>query len=56
MQVEGMPLNEAEPCPGDSTPGGEGGSAARGEGGTSSTDGESDTCVDAGTLCASASR
>ena len=56
MQVEGMPLNEAEPCPGDSTPGGEGGSAARGEGGTSSTDGESDTCVDEGTLCASASR
>ncbi|BDA42174.1 probable CTD small phosphatase-like protein 2 at C-terminar half [Coccomyxa sp. Obi] len=55
MQVEGMPLNEAEPCPGNSTPVPEGGSAARVEGGTSSTDGESDTCVDEGALCASAS-
>jgi hypothetical protein len=59
VQVEGMPMPEAAAVPGDApTTVAEGGPAVeREDGGTSSsTDGESDTCVDEGTLCASASR
>jgi len=55
MQVEGMPVCEAGPGPGDAPPSGgaePGGAAAdKEDGGTSSTtDGGSDTCVDEGTL------
>lgn len=60
MQVEGMPLPEVRAAPRGVPPATDseaGPAVEREEGGTSSsTDGESDTCVDEGTLCASASR